>query len=48
VKQVEIKVAVGHVGGVGQTGHGVFGGETGDVVSSLHRLAHGGSRKVGR
>jgi len=47
VEQVEIEVAVGHIGRVGQAGHGVFGGEAGDVISGLHRLAHRSGGEIG-
>ena len=38
VKQIERRVVAGNVLLVGQAGSLVFGGETGDVVSGLHRL----------
>ena len=47
MEQVEVGVAVGHLGHIRQTCHGVFGGETRDVVSGLHRLADGGGGEVG-
>ena len=40
VEQVEIALLVGHILRVGQAGRRVFGGEAGDVVGRLHRLAH--------
>jgi len=47
VEQMEVGKLVGHVLGVGQAGHRVFGGEAGDVVGCLHRLAHRVGRKIG-
>jgi hypothetical protein len=47
VKQVQIGVAVGHVLRVGQAGHRVLGGEAGDVVGGLHRLADRVGGEVG-
>jgi hypothetical protein len=47
MEQVEVALLVGHVLGVGQTGGRVFGGEAGDVIGRLHRLAHRSWREVG-
>ena len=46
MEQVEVGIGVGHVLRIGQAGHGVFGGEAGNVEGGLHRLANGGGGEI--
>ena len=41
VEQIQINMLMGNVLGVGQSRHGVLGGEAGNVMGRLHRALNG-------